>query len=93
VTEQAPAKPKVSQMLVDSLCQQPDLNPEQKQRAQLVSDMGQALCEAILSATPRCADQLAAIRKAREAVWTAWAAIGLEDKPAAQRPGPAEAGL
>jgi hypothetical protein len=39
---------------------------------------GQALCDVILECTPVCGDQQAAIRKVREAVATANAAIALK---------------
>ena len=45
---------------------------------QALRDAGKALARAILEHTPVCADQQAAIRKVREAVFTANAAIALK---------------
>lgn len=53
-------------------------NPAQLQRYKLVRDKGLEFAQAICAATPVCADQTAAIRKVREAVMTANAAIALE---------------
>ena len=39
---------------------------------------GQALCDVILECTPVCGDQRVAIRKVREAVWTANSAVALK---------------
>jgi hypothetical protein len=40
---------------------------------------GKAFCETIIGTTPECADQSAAIRKVREAVMTANAAIAINE--------------
>ena len=45
---------------------------------QAIREAGKLLARTILERTPRCADQAAAIRKVREAVMTANAAIALK---------------
>lgn len=47
------------------------------ERYQAIRTAGKILARTILEATPKCADQQAAIRKVREAVMTANAAIAL----------------
>jgi hypothetical protein len=54
--------------------------PEQVEGFQAIRNAAKALAETITSHTPKCADQAAAIRKVREAVMTANAAIALEGK-------------
>ncbi len=51
---------------------------QQQHRYDAISTAGHALALAILESTPVSADQSAAIRKVREAVMTANAAIALE---------------
>jgi hypothetical protein len=53
----------------------PPASPEQQVQYEHVRDAGYDLALVILTRTPPCADQTAAIRKVREAVMTANAAI------------------
>lgn len=55
--------------------------PDQIPRYQELRDAGRVLAEAIAACCPPCADTSAAIRKVREAVMTANAAIALEAVP------------
>lgn len=50
----------------------------QEKRYELIRATAKELCEVIYLNTPKCADQSAAIRKVREAVFTANAAIALD---------------
>lgn len=52
--------------------------PGQPEKYEAIRLCGKALALAILAATPTCADQTAAIRKVREAVMTANAAVALK---------------
>lgn len=51
---------------------------DQPEKYERIRAAGKALAEAILETTPICGDQQAAIRKVREAVFTANAAIALK---------------
>ena len=53
----------------------------QTERYQEIRDAGHALAVVIHKCTPSCADQTAAIRKIREAVMTANAAIAINEEP------------
>lgn len=44
-------------------------------RCSELSELGRRFAYELLQLTPRCADQSAAVRKIREAVWTAQAAV------------------
>lgn len=50
---------------------------DQQVNYEVIREAGKRLAEAILECTPPCADQQAAIRKVREAVMTANAAVAL----------------
>jgi len=50
-------------------------NEEQIEKYKAIREQGKKLAEIIVACTPVCADQTAAIRKIREAVMTANAAI------------------
>jgi hypothetical protein len=52
---------------------------DQVERYQKIRDAGKALAEVILDCTPKSADQSAAIRKVREAIMTANAAIACNE--------------
>lgn len=52
--------------------------PEQLEKYAKIREAGEQLAQAILVNTPTCGDQQAAIRKVREAVMTANAAVALE---------------
>ena len=52
---------------------------DQPERYVKIRDAGKALAQTILDCTPGCADQTAAIRKVREAVMTANAAIAINE--------------
>lgn len=54
---------------------------DQQRRYLLLRDMAKSFAATILSCTPAGPDQSTAIRKVREAVMTANAAIALEKKP------------
>jgi len=54
--------------------------PEQLPKYEKLRKAGKALAEAILDNAPACADQTAAVRKVREAVMTANAAIACGGK-------------
>ena len=64
--------------LHDVFTYHPPESPEQLAAYADVRAKGEALAEAILAHTPVCGDQQAAIRKVREGVMTANAAIALE---------------
>jgi alkylhydroperoxidase family enzyme len=53
--------------------------PGQAERYSNVRDAALAFAEVLVNNTPKCADRSAALRKIREAVMTANAAIALED--------------
>jgi hypothetical protein len=53
---------------------------DQPQRYEKLRAKGKELAEVILQLTPRSADQSAALRKVREAVFTANAAIAVNEK-------------
>ena len=53
--------------------------PEQAARYVAIRDAARQLAELIVNATPACADQTTAIRKLRECVMTANAAIACDD--------------
>lgn len=53
----------------------------QTERYVAIRDKGKELALMILELTPSCADQTAAIRKVREAVMTANAAIAINEAP------------
>ena len=53
---------------------------DQPQRYEAIRAKAKELATVILLATPKCADQSAAIRKLREAVMTANAAIAINEK-------------
>lgn len=52
---------------------------DQPARYVAIRDAGKALAQTILDSTPQCPDQSAAIRKVREAVMTANAAIAINE--------------
>jgi hypothetical protein len=52
---------------------------DQPSRYEQIRAAGKALAQAIIDCTPACADQTAAIRKVREAVMTANAAIAINE--------------
>ena len=52
---------------------------DQGERYIKIRDAGKQLAQTILDCTPKCADQTAAIRKVREAVMTANAAIAINE--------------
>lgn len=54
--------------------------PEDQKRYVAIRDAAKVFANAIVENTPECADQTAAIRKLREAVMTANAAIALQGK-------------
>lgn len=54
--------------------------PGQPEQYAAIRAAGKNLAAVILANTPRCADQTAAIRKVREACFTANAAIALKGK-------------
>lgn len=54
--------------------------PDQIPRYNEIREAGKHLARAILRDTPKCADQTAAIRKVREAVMTASAAIAMRGR-------------
>ena len=56
-------------------------SPEQARRYDVLRTAAREFAHVILATTPVCADQSAAIRKLREAVMTANAAIALEATP------------
>jgi hypothetical protein len=51
----------------------------QQNRYVAIRDAGRHLAQVILNSTPKCSDQSAAIRKVREAVMTANAAIAINE--------------
>lgn len=51
-----------------------------KKRYELIRVAGRVMAEVIIETTPICADQTAAIRKVREAVMTANAALACEGR-------------
>jgi hypothetical protein len=53
---------------------------DQKLRYEAIREDAKKLAQTIVNQTPPCADQTAAIRKLREAVMTANAAIALDGK-------------
>ena len=53
------------------------LTPEEIVASNEIRDMAEAFAMTILTYTPKCADQTTAVRKIREAVWCANAAIAL----------------
>ena len=55
---------------------------DQVDRYKAIRDAGYVLATTIHQATPSCPDQTAAIRKVREAVMTANAAIAINERPA-----------
>ena len=55
--------------------------PDQIPRYQTIRDAARVFAKIVLENTPTSADQSAAIRKIREAVMTANAAIALESEP------------
>ena len=55
-------------------------------RYSAIREAGKALAQTILACTPGCADQTAAIRKVREAVMTANAAIAINEEPIVAQP-------
>lgn len=56
------------------------LDSEQTARAFWVREAGLAFAQVIMRNTPDCADRSAAIRKIREAVFTANSAISMEER-------------
>lgn len=58
----------------------PPTSEDQIRRYQKIRSAGKDLAEVIFQYCPPCADRSAAIRKIREAVMTANAAIALEDE-------------
>lgn len=58
----------------------PPANEEQVQNYQAIRAAGKSLAQAIVALTPPSADQTAAVRKVREAVMTANAAIACQGK-------------
>jgi hypothetical protein len=52
---------------------------DQTERYQKIREAGKNLAQVILDSTPECADQSAAIRKVREAIMTANAAIAINE--------------
>ena len=51
----------------------------QTERYEVIREAGKELARVIITTTPECADQSAAIRKIREAVMTANAAIAINE--------------
>ena len=68
------------QQQVDDLFTYHAYSEEQIERSSKIRHAAKQLANAIFENTSRCADQTAAIRKVREAVMTANAAIALEKK-------------
>lgn len=64
--------------LDDVFTYHPPEGPEQLERYATLRAAARDLAAAIIEATPVCADQQAAIRKVREAVMTANAAVALK---------------
>lgn len=58
----------------------PPTGPEQIEKYHKIREAGKAFAKAIVECTPSSADQSAAIRKVREAVMTANAAIACDGK-------------
>lgn len=54
--------------------------PDQLPKYQRIRESAKAFAAVVISSTPKCADQSAAIRKIREAVWVANASIACEGK-------------
>jgi hypothetical protein len=57
----------------------PPTTDDQKARYKLIRDCAKVFAGVVLNCTPKCADQSAAIRKVREAVMTANAAIACNE--------------
>lgn len=62
----------------DVMTPRPQLRPDQALKLAEIQTAGRHFIETILAAAPTCADQQAAIRKAREAMHTAKDAILLD---------------
>lgn len=60
--------------------------PGQAERYSKVREAALAFAEVVVDNTPKCPDRSAAVRKIREAVMTANAAIALEDPDAGEHP-------
>ncbi len=58
------------------------LEPADSLKLVKIRDAAMAFAAVVLANTPACADQDAALRKIREAVWTANAAVALNPGPA-----------
>ena len=68
-----------SEELKKSFKHHPPKNDEQIRRYEKIREAGEIFAIIINSCTPACADQTAAIRKVREAVMTANAAIAIQE--------------
>jgi hypothetical protein len=65
--------------IIDNLFTYHPPKGDQVERYGKLREAGKALAEVIIECTPQCADQSAAIRKVREAVMTANAAIACNE--------------
>ncbi len=63
---------------------------DQQERYVAIRAKAKELAVVILESTPRCADQSAALRKVREAVMTANAAIAINEQPPKHVPVPGD---
>ena len=69
----------ITQEHLDEWFMSHELTKEQQVTCRQIRTRGRQLAETILELTPACADQTAAIRKVREAVMTANAAVACVD--------------
>lgn len=72
--------PITREALDDIFSYHPPYSDDQKAAYTAIRDAGKVFAQTIIAFTPSCADQTAAIRKVREAVFTSNAAIALRGR-------------